>query len=67
MSQQSKTTTGTMQRLRASDWLFAIVMLAFSTVTSWTQLVSSDDPAWRTALFHIVPSGLGDLVLRPGM
>jgi len=47
--------------------LLALVLLVLGTVLSWLPLELWDDPAWKAALLHVVPQGLGNLELRPGV
>jgi hypothetical protein len=54
-------------RLPLSLRLAALVLLILGTVFSWLPHEFWDDPAWKAALLHFVPDGLGPLALRPGV
>jgi hypothetical protein len=47
--------------------LLALILLVMGTVLSWVPHDFWDDPAWKAALLNVVPHGLGNLELRPGV
>jgi hypothetical protein len=47
--------------------LLSLLLLLLAAAASWTYTGLWDDPAWKAALFNAVPSGIGNLTLRPGV
>jgi len=47
--------------------LLALPLLLLAAAASWTYTGLWDDPAWKAALFNVVPPSIGNLTLRPGV
>jgi len=54
-------------RLPITLRVLALVLLILSTALSWLPHEFWDDPAWKAALLHFAPDGIGTLSLRPGI